>query len=51
MGLNCDVAEDVAEDEIIDDDVLLDVGDCHQPLVGAFMVRRLPVEGWSGPSW
>ncbi len=38
-GLNCGVAEDVDEDESNDDDVLLDVSDCHQPLVGAFMVR------------
>ena len=42
-GLTCDVAEDVDADDVNVDDVLLDVADCHQPLVGAFMVRRVSV--------
>jgi hypothetical protein len=42
-GLNCDIAADEDEDQNKDDEVLADEGDCHQPMVGAFMVRRVPV--------
>ncbi len=37
--LNCDVDEDIAnENEVIDDD-----NACHQPLVGSYRVKLMPV--------
>ncbi len=43
-GLSCDVVEDVEENASNDNDTLLDLSNCHQPLVGAFMVRLACVD-------
>jgi hypothetical protein len=56
-GLNCDITADEDEDQNKDDEVLADEGDSHQPMVGAFMVRRILVallveeEKWLRTEW
>ncbi len=56
-GLSCDVDEDVDEDASNEDNVHVDECDCHQPLVGAYLVKRVPValdpeeETWLRSGW
>ena len=57
-GLSCNVEEDVDEDGGSDEDnVHVDECDCHQPLVGAYLVKRVPValdpeeETWLRSGW